>query len=190
MSHILEHCPNVELALREVRRVLKEGGQLFVFVPPHDNYICAGHVSMGWNVGQLLYVLLLAGFQVRDGKFLFDHSGSVCGFVRKNSALVLPPLRGDRGDIRILGDAGLFPLPIISREAAETEGVSDVPYLRSSDDFNDGFWGNIDAINWPVELANKSTKRRLAKQLSLLIPRRARTRLGNYIAKAGKLLLE
>ena len=93
MSHVLEHCPNQALALSEAKRVLKNGGQLLVFVPPYTSAICSGHVSIGWNVGQLMYVLLLAGFSVKEGSFI-EWSGSVCGFVTKCDGLKLPALRG------------------------------------------------------------------------------------------------
>ncbi|MCJ7575558.1 MAG: class I SAM-dependent methyltransferase [Dehalococcoidia bacterium] len=192
MSHTLEHCPNVAMALGELWRVLREGGRLFVFVPPHDNYVCAGHVSMGWTVGQLMYVLLLAGFKVKDGMF-FDGGGyNICGFVTKDSAQELPPLRGDRGDIRILNDAGLFPMHILSREAATNyEG----PYLRSHDDFNDGFWGKIRSVNWPAHgfddaSSRKTILRRIAVLISRILPTPLRTRLATILTAAGNLFQE
>ncbi len=111
MSHVLEHCHNAGQALQEVRRVLADNGRLFIFVPPYTTYVCSGHVSTGWNVGELLYVLLLNGFDVRAGHFV-EYGHSVCGFVRKAS-VALPALRGDRGDIRILAESGLFPLPVV-----------------------------------------------------------------------------
>ena len=133
MSHILEHCPNVGLALQEVRRVLNNHGQLYLFVPPNDDFVCAGHISVGWNIGQLMYVLLLNGFDVKSGNFI-QYGYNVCAFVNK-STVQLPKLRGDKGDIHILGKAGLWPLAI------ETENGLD-----------DGFWGNIPAINWNFNL--------------------------------------
>lgn len=157
MSHVLEHCPNVQLTLVEVRRVLKNGGHLFVFVPPHGPHVSAGHCSMGWNVGQLMYVLLLAGFSVRHGRFI-ARAGSVCGFVQKDSSMRLPPLRGDRGDIRILAEARCFPLSVKSR-----------------DGYNDGFWGNIGAINWDKDhfrhlRAHESRKRRVVGLALSFVP--------------------
>ena len=70
MSHVLEHCPNVQLALAEARRVLKHGGHLFVFVPPHGPHVSAGHCSMGWNVGQLCTFCSWPAFRcVRESLF-------------------------------------------------------------------------------------------------------------------------
>jgi SAM-dependent methyltransferase len=182
MSHVLEHCPNVQMALQEVRRVLKDGGHLFVFVPPHDEYVCAGHVSVGWNVGQLMYVLLLAGLGVRGGQFI-HYGPNVCAFVRKNSSLELPLLRGDRGDIHILGKDGLFPLPIISH-----------------DGFNDGFWGKIRAINWDPEHAQHillkdadsqiSKKRRFAKTIASFLSEGMREKLGRPLIALGSVLID
>ena len=51
MSHILEHVGNVTEVLLEVRRVLKPTGYLLLFVPPHEDYVVAGHISVGWNIG-------------------------------------------------------------------------------------------------------------------------------------------
>lgn len=178
MSHVLEHCPNVQMALREVYRVLKDGGYLFVFVPPHADYVYAGHVSVGWNVGQLMYVLLLAGFDVRNGRFI-HYGENICGFARKNASLTLPLLRGDRGDIHILSSHGLFPSPVISR-----------------DGFNDGFWGNIQAINWDPEHARQlfsrrdvSGKARFAEIIARLLPGRIRGKLGSLFVALGNVLM-
>ena len=93
MAHVLEHCPNVANALSNARRVLREGGLLLVFVPPVEDSVCAGHISVGWNVGQLMYVLMLNGFDVRSGQFI-EYGYNVCGFV-KRSERALPELRFD-----------------------------------------------------------------------------------------------
>lgn len=156
MSHVLEHCPNVAAALSEARRVLRPGGMLLIFVPPTEAAVAAGHVSVGWNVGQLLYVLLASGFSVADGRFI-EWLGSVAAFVRK-SAVALPPLRGDRGDINILNAAGLFPGSV-----------------KSTDGFDDGFCGDIGALNWdPTHLERlertASGKHRLLMMLVRLVP--------------------
>ena len=140
MSHVLEHCYNTGLALNEVKRVLSPKGLLCIFVPPHDDFVCAGHVSMGWNLGQLMYTLLLNGFDVKDGKFS-QYGYNVAGIVRKNY-LELPQIRGDRGDIHILDREGLFPMPIISK-----------------DGLNDNYFGRIRSINWNInDLINKENK--------------------------------
>ena len=151
MSHILEHCYNVGFALQEVKRVLSHNGVLCIFVPPHDDFVCSGHVSMGWNLGQLMYVLLLNGFSVKDGKFA--HYGHNVSAIVKKSNIALPALRGDRGDIHILDDLGFFPLAIIS-----------------NDGLNDNFFGKFRSINWDIELLTiKSNKTILNKLLAILL---------------------
>lgn len=147
MSHILEHVPNVGLALQEVRRVLADTGWLFIFVPPHDDYVAAGHISTGWNIGQLMYVLAVNGFNVRDGRFI-QYGYNVCAFVQKRVE-PLPALRGDRGDIYILDQNNIFPLPIIS-----SRGVSD------------GYYGTLKAVNWPG--AERLVKRTIPSRLKFL----------------------
>uniref|UniRef100_UPI00404889BA class I SAM-dependent methyltransferase n=1 Tax=Algoriphagus sp. TaxID=1872435 RepID=UPI00404889BA len=132
MSHILEHCYNVGLALQEVKRVLSSNGVLCIFVPPHDDFVCSGHFSMGWNLGQLMYVLLLNGFSIKDGKFA-EYGYNVSAVVRKG-VTQLPVLRGDRGDIHILDGLGYLPLPIASK-----------------DGLNDNFFGRVRSINWDIE---------------------------------------
>ena len=171
MCHVLEHCPNVGLALQEVRRVLVDQGFLLIFVPKHSGVICAGHISMGWNIGQLMYVLLINGFNVKDGNFIVYY-GNVCGFVQKDSN-PLPQLRGDQGDIKILSDAGRFPLPVVTRD-----GRND----------GDGFRGELKCVNWkwPEVLGEQSLKARL---LIKLIPRGLKKPLGSILVRAGHLLL-
>jgi hypothetical protein len=132
MSHVLEHCSNIGVALKEVRRVLSSNGILCIFLPPHDDFVCSGHISMGWNVGQLMYTLLVNGFEVKTGKFV-QYGYNVAGVVQKNS-LELPALRGDRGDIHILSKEGLWPIPV-----------------KSKDGLNDNFYGKIRSINWNIE---------------------------------------
>lgn len=139
MSHVLEHCFNIGLALQEVKRVLSSNGVLCIFVPPHDDFVCSGHVSMGWNVGQLMYILLLNGFSVKDGKFV--QYGYNVGAVVKKETIQLPPLRGDKGDIHILDRHGFLPLSI-----------------RSRDGLNDNFLGRVRSINWNIDSLLKNQK--------------------------------
>jgi len=132
MSHVLEHCYNIGLALQEVRRILSPNGILCIFVPPHDDFVCAGHISMGWNLGQLMYVLLVNGFDTKEGKFA-QYGYNVSGVVKINNC-ELPPIRGDRGDIHIIDNYGLWPIPIFS-----------------SDGLNDNFFGRVRSINWDIQ---------------------------------------
>ncbi len=169
MSHILEHCVNPGRALDEARRVLKDDGKLFIFMPPHEDYVVAGHVSVGWNMGQLLYTLIVNGFDAKHGKFI-KYNYNICGVVGKNDR-PLPELRGDHGDIHILNKESFFPLPIKTR-----------------DGLNDGFYANIKAINWypdskllqkisrPAESPNKLTYMLKVTlfEISKYIPERAK----------------
>lgn len=129
--HIFEHVGNMQKALKECHRVIKNGGWLLIFIPPYTDQILGGHINTGWNLGQLIYVLLLNGFDVKSGKFI-HYGGNLCGFVKKTNAM-LPPLRGDKGDIHILNKENLFPFKIIERNG-----------------INDAFEGSrIASVNWP-----------------------------------------
>ena len=68
--HSLEHSHCSPALLREWYRVARPGGWLAVTVPPHKNDIVSGHFHTGWNVGQLLYLTGVAGFDLRAGFFL------------------------------------------------------------------------------------------------------------------------
>lgn len=78
-----------------------------------------------------MYVLLLNGFDVKEGRFI-EYGFSVSAFVKKAN-ITLPKLRGDRGDVDVLNKAGLWPLPI----------------KKQADGLSDGFYGNIKSVNWP-----------------------------------------
>lgn len=100
MSHVLEHTMNPGLALREAWRVLKPEGWLLLTVPPYKPKVAGGHLMTGWNVGQLIYVLVLNGFDVKNGHFArIDYN--VCAFARKTNQ-ALPQLHSDIGDIEAL----------------------------------------------------------------------------------------
>jgi ubiquinone/menaquinone biosynthesis C-methylase UbiE len=176
MSHILEHVPNVGLALEEVRRILTDDGYLFIFVPPHEDFVRAGHIAMGWNIGQLMYLLLLNGFNVKEGRFI-EYGYNVCAFVQKSNHQ-LPTLRGDRGDIYLLAQNGFLPLPIVSQNPI-------------GDEFN----GKIRAVNWPnaEQLLNSkplSTKNRFLYVLAWFIPASLKKKLGSMFVIFGDLLHE
>lgn len=181
MSHVLEHCYNIQLILKEVSRVLSNDGWLFIFVPPHENIVCAGHLNAGWSVGQLMYVLLVNGYNVKNGKFI-QYGYNICGFVQKNK-IPLPPLRGDKGDIYILQKNGYFPLPI-----------------KSKDKLDDSYFGNIKSINW--DPSSKIIKKMHAKNnviskkifsflislFSKTLPTKTKTILGVSLIKIGNKL--
>ena len=122
-AHVLEHCSNVGLALAEIRRILAPGGILFLSVPEFSPNVVAGHVSPGWNLGILMYVLILSGFNVREGAFI-NYLGHVTAFVK----------RGDFPSIQLTSDLG------------EIEALVD--YFPVSACVSHGFNGNINNINW------------------------------------------
>jgi SAM-dependent methyltransferase len=130
-SHIFEHVENSGAALREMRRVLKNGGWLLLFLPAFTEYVCSGHINTGWNIGQLMYVLLLNRFNVKEGRFI-KYGYSLCAYVKKDDSIALPPLRHDYGDIDALDRHGLWPLPI----------------EPGPDGIRNGFWGDMLSVNW------------------------------------------
>ena len=69
-SHSLEHSFSPLLALREWLRVCKPGGWLAVTVPPHKSQVVSGHFTTGWSVGQLAYMLAVAGCDCREWLFV------------------------------------------------------------------------------------------------------------------------
>lgn len=175
MCHVLEHCPNVQAALREAWRVLAADGYLFVFVPPHSDRVAAGHISVGWNIGQLMYALLVNGFDVKGGSFVeADHS--VAAFVRK-SPRPIPPLSGDCGDIRALNEMGLFPARIATPDGA-----------------NDSFHGKLKCVNWPHYRAEapptglKPSLKKCLKRAARVIPPAAREWIRGRLASADGIL--
>lgn len=101
-SHVLEHTLNVGHFLDKCHELLVDDGWLCVLVPPFKNEVVGGHVSNGWNIGQLMYSLLLAGYDIKNGHFV-HHGYNLCAFVQK-SKRCLPSLRMDIGDIEMTAD--------------------------------------------------------------------------------------
>jgi ubiquinone/menaquinone biosynthesis C-methylase UbiE len=122
-AHVLEHVLDTGKALNEIHRVLKDDGWLFLSVPPFKSRVVGGHVSVGWNIGLLAYVLAIAGFNSRDGSYI-NHGYNITAFVQK-SKLPQLKLRHDHGDIDKLKD--FLPEDIVN---------------------NDSFEGNIRSLNW------------------------------------------
>ncbi len=102
-SHVLEHQPNVQQFLRKVFADLREGGVLAITVPPLKHQIVGGHLSL-WNMGLLLYHLVLAGFDCREARGK-QYGYNISVITPKISAAVpLDELRFANGDIERLAE--------------------------------------------------------------------------------------
>lgn len=135
-AHVLEHVLDTGRALSEVRRVLKPGGTFYISVPPFKDEIVGGHVKPGWNVGLLMYVLAVTGFDVRSGAFV-RHGYNIFGAVGRGAG-PLPDrvLRFANGDLEVLQRYGRFP-----EDFAATQG----------------FNGDLSAWNWEWRRAPEET---------------------------------
>lgn len=120
-SHVLEHTQNPGLFLDNCWNLLEDDGYLCIIVPPYKSQVVGGHITVGWNIGQLMYNLLVKGFDIKNGHFI-KHGYNLCAFVKKSKKLDLN-LRMDNGDIELTKD--LWPIDVVQ-----------------------GFDGNIDRINW------------------------------------------
>ncbi|WP_167620171.1 glycosyltransferase [Paracoccus ravus] len=124
-AHVLEHVLDTGRALAEIRRILKPGGRLLITVPPFKHDVVGGHVHVGWNLGYLVYVLAVAGFDLRAGRFV-HHGYNLFGVAERGEG-PLEGMRFSNGDLEMLRDAGRLP-----------EGV----------DFQQNFPGNLERLNW------------------------------------------
>lgn len=103
-SHVLEHMQDTGLFLNKVYDLLNDDGIFFCIVPPHKTQIVGGHVTVGWNIGILMYNLILCGFNVKEGRFKKE-GYNIAAFVKKRKDRNLPEgLLFDRGDIENLAD--------------------------------------------------------------------------------------
>lgn len=126
-SHVLEHSLNTGHFLQKCRELLSDGGWLFLMVPPYKSQVVGGHVNTGWNIGQLMYNLLLCGFDIKNGHFK-KHGYNLCAFVRKTNQ-TLPLLRMDAGDIEATKD--YWPIDVYQ-----------------------GFEGDVSEVNWFSDFEN------------------------------------
>ena len=128
-SHVLEHTRNVGVVLDKFYNLLSKDGWLFIMVPPYKNNVVGGHITNGWNLGQLMYNLLLSGFDIKNGHYI-KHGYNICAFVQKKEKESLE-LLSDFGDID--NTKSLWPLEV-----------------------EEGFDGNLKSINWFSNFKNYS----------------------------------
>lgn len=128
MWNVLEHVPNLKISLNNVYSVLKDDGYLMMTVPEFENYVNGGHMTQGWNIGYLMYVLLVHGFDIKNGKFI--HCNRQIVALVKKGEIPNVELRQDHGDINLLKD--YFPIDVF-----------------------DGFNGKIKSVNWDVKFGSE-----------------------------------
>ena len=106
-SHCLEHQLNVHTFLQKLISNVEPDGVLAIIVPPLKHQVVGGHLSL-WNVGLLMYRLILAGLDCSEARGVLE-GYNVCVAVQ-NKPAKLPELAYDKGDIEKL--AHLFPFDI------------------------------------------------------------------------------
>lgn len=102
-AHVLEHQRNPGAFLDHCWDCLEPGGWLFVTVPPLKHEIVGGHVTL-WNMGLLIYHLILAGFDARRGSYLSHGYNLSAAVQRPAQRPELPELLHDAGDIEALAE--------------------------------------------------------------------------------------
>ncbi|MCB1463105.1 MAG: methyltransferase domain-containing protein [Nitratireductor sp.] len=90
MSHSLEHTQNPGIFLENAWNMLNNRGWLLLLVPPYNHLLTSGHFSTGWNMGTIMYNLLVSGFDIKNGHFA-RFGSNLCAFVQKNGDYHLPP---------------------------------------------------------------------------------------------------
>lgn len=124
--HVLEHQRNVGLFLDNIHNILKPEGVLFVSVPPCKQSIVGGHLTV-WNMGLLLYNLVLSGFNVKEGRF--KKEGYNIFGVCKKSNIPIPKLNMDAGDLELLKEHWPTQYPL----KQNTSGIIDsINWLKDS----------------------------------------------------------
>lgn len=135
MAHVLQRTLDTGRMLKKAARLLNPNGWLMVSVPPYDSRVKMGYLSTGWNLGQLIHTLLVAGFNVKYGNFI-RHGDNLCGFVQKGNQLAhsLPPGAGEMTRSAACfsepGRSTLWPMPV--------QGP---------------FEGDLDQVNWYPDFA-------------------------------------
>ncbi len=135
--HMLEHVHDPQAVLRKMFHDLKDGGLLVLTVPPAQHTVTGGHFSL-WNAGQLLYHLVLAGFDCREAR-IKEYGFNITVMVRKRDTdwnggmrKLLQPETGSLDDM-----PPNFPLEKLKE------------FLPDGLEWRDGsFNGDIKELNW------------------------------------------
>lgn len=114
MSHSLEHTQYPGQFLKNAWTMLNDDGWLLVLVPPYNHLLTSGHFSTGWNMGTLMYNLLVSGFDIKNGHFA-RYGANLCAFVRKRSDYHLEP--GEY--VSIEDSADEWPVPVYRHASLE-----------------------------------------------------------------------
>lgn len=133
-SHIIEHLTDPIKFLKNCHNVLRENGKLCVIVPPFKHDVVSRHIFVGWNIGHLMKLLLMCGFNIKDGKYL--RSGyNLCAIVTKWKML---DIANDDELLVTLRDK--FPNSISQQINKNTR--------KDCNGFYSHFNGNIEKLNW------------------------------------------
>lgn len=89
MSHSLEHTQYPGQFLKNAWNMLNDDGWLFVLVPPYNHLLTSGHFSTGWNMGTLMYNLLISGFDIKNAHYV-RYGSNLCAFIQKADASIEP----------------------------------------------------------------------------------------------------
>jgi SAM-dependent methyltransferase len=127
MSHSLEHTQLPGQFLKNAWSILNDNGWLFVLVPPYNHLLTNGHFSTGWNMGTLMYNLLVSGFNIKSGHFV-RYGSNLCAFVQKKPNYHLEP----GTYVSIASSAAEWPLPVHHHSSLEN-----IYQINWFDDFKD-----------------------------------------------------
>ena len=106
--HTLEHMRNPGAALDKMFSECEHAGLVAITVPPLKHGLVGGHVSL-WNVGLLLYHMVLSGFDCR-GAYIGSYGYNLSVMVEKKPCKVAG-LIYDKGDLEKVSQ--FFPQPMV-----------------------------------------------------------------------------
>jgi 2-polyprenyl-3-methyl-5-hydroxy-6-metoxy-1,4-benzoquinol methylase len=101
--HVLEHlCDPVMWLNTYVGSYIKPHGHLFIGVPrSRPDVAVSGHLTAGWGIAQLAYILAVAGYDCRGGSFMLTPT-SVLAHVRRPEELTYRPQGSGWGNVQHL----------------------------------------------------------------------------------------